>query len=237
MSRSADRKTNQLRPIKLTPDYILYPEGSILIEVGKTKVLCNATIQEEVPAWIKQQGLNQGWVTAEYGLLPRSTHKRISRESGSSGSRSQEIKRLIGRALRASVDLKQLAPYTCVVDCDVLQADGGTRTAAITAGYIAMAKAFNQLISANKLPAAVLIDQIAAVSVGIVDGQSMLDLDYQEDSRATTDLNVVMNARGEYIELQGTAEGEPFSQDQLQELLVFARNGIRELMLIQKQYY
>jgi ribonuclease PH len=232
--RENNRFPDQLRPVEIIPGYILYPEGSVLISTGNTRVLCNVTVEEMVPRWMMQQKVPGGWVTAEYALLPRSTQTRTTRENAVSGSRSQEIRRLIGRSLRAAVDLEKLGSRTCTVDCDVLQADGGTRSASITGGYVALMIALRKLIDQGVIPPEVVKGQVAAVSAGIVGGQILLDLDYAEDSHAGADINVVMNGQGEFIEVQGTAEGAPFSRSDLNQLLDFASRGIEQLFEIQK---
>ncbi len=229
------RKLNQIRPVTITPGYIVYPEGSILIGMGETKVLCNVTIENGVPSWKRDQNLPGGWVTAEYAMLPRATQRRTPREIFRPGSRTQEIRRLIGRSLRAAVDLVNLGPRTCIVDCDVLQADGGTRTAAITGGYVALYMALNKLIKAGTLPSDTLKPGIAAISVGIVSGVAMLDLCYEEDAAADVDINVVMSSEGKYVEIQGTAEGAAFSRRDFNELLDLAYIGIGELLNIQNE--
>jgi ribonuclease PH len=227
------RASDELRPTIITPDYIEYPEGSALIEMGRTKVLCNATVEESLPSWRREAG--QGWVTAEYALLPRSTHTRTPRETRGPTGRTQEIRRLIGRSLRAAVDLEKLGERTLIVDCDVLQADGGTRTASINGGYVALALALDKLIRGGLLPAEVLRTAVAAVSVGVVEGGPALDICYEEDSIAEVDFNVVMTAAGRYVEVQGTAEGGPFSRKTLDELLALAEKGIGELLALQKK--
>jgi ribonuclease PH len=229
------READELRPVTIVPDYIAYPEGSVLITMGATKVLCNVTIEDGIPAWMRAQGVSGGWVTGEYALLPRSTQRRTPRETLKLGGRTQEIRRFIGRSLRAAVDLERLGTRTCIIDCDVLQADGGTRTAAVTGGYIALAKAINKMIHEEKMPADILKGSVAAVSVGVVNQVPMLDLNYSEDSTADVDINVVMTAAGEFIELQGTAEGAPFSRGMLDRLLELASNGISELITVQEQ--
>lgn len=232
--RSDGRRNDELRPVTIVPGYVIYPEGSVLYTAGKTKVLCNVTIEEGVPRWMQTQGVSGGWITAEYALLPRSTHQRTPRESNALSGRSHEIRRLIGRSLRAAVDLNKLGQRTCIVDCDVIQADGGTRTAAITGGYVALIMALNKLIQAEILPPNVIKTAVAAVSVGVVRGIPMLDLCYEEDSTAEVDMNVVMTAQGDYIEIQSTAEGAPFSRNILDELLDLAHKGISELLAIQR---
>lgn len=227
-----DRSTKALRPLKLTPDIAPHATGSLLIECGNTRVLCAATLEAKVPGWMKQQGvLDSGWLTAEYAMLPYSTLERKPREiaRGKPDSRCTEIQRLIGRSLRAVVDLKALNGYTLWLDCDVLQADGGTRTAAITGAYVAAKIAVNRLLTEGKLPKNPFIDSVAAVSVGICAGEVILDLNYEEDSQAEVDLNVVMSGKGKFIEIQGTAERTPFDQSQLNAMLTLADEGIRQL--------
>ena len=228
------RKPDELRSVFLTPDYVIYPEGSVLIAMGNTKVLCNVTIEDDVPHWMRLQGKSGGWVTGEYALLPRSTHTRTQRETHGPGGRTQEIKRLIGRSLRAAINLDQLGARTCIVDCDVLQADGGTRTAAITGGYAALALALRKLIESGEVQEAVFASPVAAISVGVVDGIPMLDLCYAEDASADVDVNVVMNADGKFVEVQGTAEGATFSRTTLDALLDLAQNGISKLLAFQQ---
>ncbi len=230
--RPDGRAADELRKTRFTLDYVVYPEGSVLIEMGATRVLCNVTVSEQLPVW--RQGSGAGWLTAEYALLPRSTHKRTPRETRGLRGRSQEIRRLIGRALRASVDLEQLGSRQLIVDCDVLQADGGTRCAAVTGGYVAVALALRRLSEQGVVPEEVLLQPATAVSVGIVGGEAWLDLCYAEDSRAEVDLNVVADADGRIIELQGTAEGQPFQRSTLDKMLDLAGAGISELQLLQK---
>lgn len=232
--RIDSRKNNEIRSVSITPEYVVYPEGSVLIGMGKTKVLCNTTVDDELPHWMQRQEKPGGWITSEYALLPRSTHSRTKRETRGLKGRTQEIRRLIGRCLRAAVDLKNLGPRTLIIDCDVIQADGGTRTAAITGGYISMIIALNKLIQQNTLSENVLKSAVAAISVGLVDDLPMLDLCYQEDSTAGVDINVAMNSKGEFIEVQGTAEGSCFTQPQLLKMLNLAYKGIGELFSIQK---
>jgi len=234
--RADGRKNNQIRSVVIKPNYILYPEGSTLIEIGNTKVLCNVSIEESIPYWMQKQGLEGGWITAEYSLLPRSTHQRTPRENSGLSGRTQEIRRLIGRSLRACVDLKLLGPRTFIIDCDVLQADGGTRTASITGAYVALAIAIKKLIEKRVLPADFEITPVAAISAGIVAGENLLDLTYQEDSHADVDINVVMNAKGEFIEIQSTAEKNPFTYNSFLELIELTRSGISELLRIQESY-
>lgn len=233
--RMDGRKANELRPVRIQPGFIPVAEGSILIAVGQTQVLCNATVEEGVPRWMQLQGKPGGWITGEYAMLPRATERRTPRETNGLGGRTQEIRRLIGRSLRAALDLEKLGPRTCIIDCDVLQADGGTRTAAITGGYLALALALRKLIQEQVVPPDALKPPIAAVSVGMVHGIPLLDLCYAEDSAAEVDLNVVMNARGQFIEVQGTAEGKPFSKAELDHLLDLANSGIGELLTIQHE--
>jgi ribonuclease PH len=226
------RAYDALRPVKMTPGYVIHPEGSVMIDVGKTRVLCNASVLEQVPPWLA--GTGRGWVTAEYALLPRSTHTRTPRETKGLQGRTQEIRRLIGRSLRAAVDLGALGERQVIVDCDVLQADGGTRTASVTGGYVALALALSKMVQAGVLPASILRPAVAAVSVGIVDGNPMLDLCYDEDRRADVDLNVVMTGEGQFVEVQGTAEGATFDRATLDGLLDLAALGIARLLRIQK---
>ena len=232
--RPNDRAVDQIRPIKITRNYTAYAEGSVLVEFGNTKVLCNATVEENVPRWLKGQG--KGWVTAEYGMLPRATHTRNRREaaSGKQGGRTMEIQRLIARSLRAVVDLKVLGEIMTTVDCDVIQADGGTRTASISGASVAMADAINSLLASGKLKKNPMKGHVAAVSVGIVGAQALCDLEYVEDSAADTDMNVVMTEDGKMIEIQGTAEGEPFSHEELMQLLALANKGIADIVEAQK---
>lgn len=226
--RPDGRWPDELRPVDFTLGYIKYPEGSVLIEVGQTRVLCNVTVEERVPHWLEGEG--SGWLTAEYALLPRSTHERTSRETDGLGGRTQEIRRLIGRSLRAAVDLDLLGERLLIVDCDVLQADGGTRTASITGGYVAVALALRRLADQDVAPPETLRQSVAAVSVGIVDGEARLDLCYAEDSEADVDLNVAMTGEGRLVEIQGTAEGKPFSREDLDHLLSLAAQGIGRLV-------
>lgn len=228
------RKSDELRPVTLALDYTIYAEGSVLISAGNTKVLCNVTIDDGVPRWMQVQGKPGGWVTGEYAMLPRATQQRTQREYTGVGGRTHEIRRLIGRSLRAAIDMEKLGQRTCIIDCDVIQADGGTRTAAITGGYVALALALRKLESAGKIPPGTLQNAIAAVSVGVVDGVPMLDLCYAEDSRAETDANVVMTASGQFIEVQFTAEGKPFSPQMLNNLLELAYKGIGDLLALQR---
>lgn len=229
------RANDEMRPVLITPGYLDYPEGSALIEVGRTRVICTATIEERVPMWLREQ--DQGWVTAEYGMLPRATHQRTMRETRGPRDRTQEIRRLIGRSLRAAVDLRLLGERTATVDCDVIQADGGTRTASITGGYVALAIALRRLIKGGLLAPRVLGAPVAAVSVGMVQNELLLDLNYEEDSQAQVDFNVVMNGAGKYVEVQGTAEHGPFSRESMDELLKLAEKGITELLQLQREAY
>ncbi len=224
-SRPSGRAPDELRQIRITRGFTRHAEGSVLIEFGDTRVLCTASVEETVPSFLRNTG--KGWVTAEYGMLPRATHTRNRREAatGKQGGRTLEIQRLIGRALRAVVDLKALGERTITVDCDVLQADGGTRTASINGGYVAMVDAINALVRKGALRDSPIHGQVAAVSVGIWSGQPVLDLDYAEDSEAETDMNIVMNNGGGFIEVQGTAEGHAFRRNELDELLNLAANG------------
>ena len=228
--RIDQRAENQLRPIKITRNYTRYAEGSVLVEFGHTKVLCTASIDNSVPRFLKGQG--QGWVTAEYGMLPRSTHTRSDREAarGKQSGRTQEIQRLIGRSLRAMVDLKKLGEHTITIDCDVIQADGGTRTASITGAAVALIDAMNVLLEKKKIKNDPLKGLVAAVSVGIHNGEALLDLNYDEDSTCETDLNVVMTQSGEFIEIQGTAEEKPFTREQANQMLALAEEGIKQVV-------
>jgi ribonuclease PH len=231
MPRPDGRAADQLRPTTLTRNFLLHPEGSVLVEFGATKVICTATVEDKVPQFLKGQQL--GWVTAEYGMLPRSTNTRMNRENRGPSGRSQEIQRLVGRALRAVTDRSKLGERTVWIDCDVIQADGGTRTAAITGGWIALADAVGRIPGVNLK--AVLRDCVAAISVGIVGGLPLLDLNYPEDSTAEVDMNVVMTGGGEFVEVQGTAEQVPFGRGRLDELLGLAERGIRQLVAVQRK--
>ncbi|MEX8519600.1 MAG: ribonuclease PH [Leptothrix sp. (in: b-proteobacteria)] len=232
--RSNGRAVNALRPVRITRHYTKHAEGSVLVEFGDTKVLCTASVEEKVPP--HQKGSGEGWVTAEYGMLPRSTHTRSAREAakGKQSGRTQEIQRLIGRSLRCVFDLKRLGERTIHLDCDVLQADGGTRTAAITGAFVAATDAVSWLIAQGKLSASPIRDGLAAISVGIVEGTPLLDLEYTEDSACDTDMNVVMTGAGGFVELQGTAEGVAFSRAEMDQLLALAEAGIRDLLAAQK---
>ena len=233
--RPSGRADDELRPVRLTPQFTRHAEGSVLIGFGDTHVLCNASVENRVPAFLRGKG--SGWVTAEYGMLPRATHTRNAREAarGRQGGRTLEIQRLIGRSLRAVVDLNALGERTITLDCDVLQADGGTRAAAITGSYVALVFAMRQLRETGKIVDDPIHGQIAAVSVGIVDGRPVLDLDYAEDGGAETDMNVVMNEADGFVEIQGTAEGHAFRRDELEQLLDLARSGIHSLIEQQRR--
>ncbi|MCA9395183.1 MAG: ribonuclease PH [Candidatus Omnitrophica bacterium] len=232
MPRSEDRQNDQLRTVKVTKDYICHPAGSCLIEFGQTKVICSASVEEDVPPFLRNSGA--GWVTAEYGMLPCATNTRNRRDKTMTAGRTLEIQRLIGRSLRAVVDRSKLGERTVKVDCDVIQADGGTRTAAITGGYIALALAIEKMLQQGVLDYSPLTDQVAAISVGMFNNQPVLDLNYEEDSNAQMDMNVVMMGNGDFVEVQGTAEGKPFNKQQLDDLLDLAKVGIEELLTIQK---
>ena len=227
--RSDGRAADQMRPVKLTPDFVPVAEGSVLIEVGQTRVICTATVDDGVPSFLKGSG--KGWVTGEYGMLPRATEQRTARESsrGRQSGRTLEIARLIGRSLRAVIDQQKLGERTVWLDCDVIQADGGTRTASITGAFVALTMALERLVAAGMLRAVPLTDSVAATSVGLVLGEPRLDLCYEEDSHAEVDMNVVMTGSGKFVEIQATAEGRPFAGEQLDELLALATGGIREL--------
>lgn len=232
--RPSQRQANELRPIRITRNFTCHAEGSVLVEFGNTRVLCTASVEENVPSFLK--GKKQGWLTAEYGMLPRSTHTRSAREAakGKQTGRTQEIQRLIGRSLRAVVDMTALGERQIIIDCDVLQADGGTRTAAITGACVAVQDAIGKLIAAGTLTESPMRDWVAAVSVGMYKGVPVLDLDYAEDSDCDTDMNVVMTGSGGFIEVQGTAEGAPFAREELNALLALAEQGISELVALQK---
>lgn len=231
--RPSGRAADQMRPVTFTRHYTCHAEGSVLVAFGNTKVLCTASVDERVPGFLKGKG--QGWVTAEYGMLPRATNTRSPREAarGKQGGRTMEIQRLIGRSLRAIVDLEALGEVQITLDCDVLQADGGTRTASISGAYVALQDAVSSLIKRGKLKKNPVHGQLASVSVGIYNGEPVLDLDYPEDSNAETDMNVVMNEAGQFIELQGTAEGHAFRREELDALLVLAEKGINDIMVAQ----
>ncbi len=235
MPRPSGRAPNQLRDVRITRQYTRHAEGSVLVEFGDTKVICTASVDAGVPRFLRGEG--QGWVTAEYGMLPRSTGSRMDREAarGKQGGRTVEIQRLIGRSLRAAVDMKKLGEHTITVDCDVIQADGGTRTAAITGACVALADAIAHMQQKGMIKASPLVQMVAAVSVGVFGGVPVLDLDYAEDSRAETDMNVIMTEGGAFIEVQGTAEAAPFSRADLDALLALAEEGIAALVRLQKQ--
>ena len=232
--RPSQRQPDQLRTVRITRHFTRHAEGSVLIEMGDTRVLCTASVEENVPPFLRGKG--QGWVTAEYGMLPRSTHTRSAREAakGKQTGRTQEIQRLIGRSLRAVTDLNALGERQITLDCDVLQADGGTRCASITGAWIALHDACDKLVQAGKLPANPIKDHVAAISVGLFQGTPVLDLDYPEDSNCDTDMNVIMTGRGGLVEVQGTAEGEPFTREQMNVLLDLATLGIRQLVAAQE---
>jgi len=232
--RPSGRDNDQLRDIKITRNYTMHAEGSVLIECGNTKVLCNATVEEYVPGFLKGKG--SGWVTAEYGMLPRSTSSRMRREAsaGKQGGRTMEIQRLIGRSLRACIDTKLLGERTVTIDCDVIQADGGTRTASISGAFVALTDAIQVLLEKGSLKQNPIKCQVAAISVGVYQGSPVLDLDYPEDCSAETDMNIVMDSNGGFIEIQGTAEGDAFSEDHLSAMLGLARKGINEIFTLQK---
>ena len=232
--RAGARPANAMRAVRITRDFTMHAEGSVLIEFGNTKVLCTASVEEKVPP--HKRGSGEGWVTAEYGMLPRATHTRSDREAarGKQSGRTQEIQRLIGRSMRAVFDLKALGERTIQLDCDVLQADGGTRTASITGAFVAAEDAVKKLLSSGKITASPIIAQVAAISVGIVQGTPLLDLEYTEDSACDTDMNVVMTGAGHFVEVQGTAEGAAFSRDEMSQLLALADKGIRELVAAQR---
>ena len=234
MSRPSGRRPEQLRAVKLTRNYTKHAEGSVLVEFGETKVICTASVENSVPRFLRGKG--QGWVTAEYGMLPRSTGERMAREAsrGKQGGRTLEIQRLIGRSLRAAVDLAALGENTITVDCDVIQADGGTRTASITGGCVALTDAVQHLVETGAIKQSPITNMVASVSVGIFKGVPVLDLDYAEDSNAETDMNVVMNSAGGFIEVQGTAEEAPFSEEEFQQMLALAKRGIADLVKVQK---
>jgi ribonuclease PH len=234
-SLRGNRAPDALRPVRITRSYTIHAEGSVLIEFGNTKVLCTASVEEKVPG--HKKGSGEGWVTAEYGMLPRATHTRGDREAarGKQSGRTQEIQRLIGRSMRAVFDLKNLGERTIHLDCDVLQADGGTRTASITGAFVAAQDAVNLLLSQGKLAASPILGHVAAISVGLLDGVPLLDLEYTEDSTCDTDMNVVMTGAGHYVEVQGTAEGAAFTRREMDSLLALAEKGIGELIVLQQQ--
>ena len=233
--RSGNRAADQLRPVRITRGYTIHAEGSVLIEFGDTKVLCTASVEEKVPP--HKRGSGEGWVTAEYGMLPRATHTRGDREAarGKQSGRTQEIQRLIGRSLRAVFDLKKLGERTIALDCDVLQADGGTRTASITGAWVAAQDAVSKLLAEGRITETPITGSVAAISVGIVQGTPLLDLEYTEDSACDTDMNVVMTGAGHFVEVQGTAEGAAFTREEMDELLMLADKGIQQLVKLQQQ--
>ena len=233
-ARTDGRRADELREVRITPGFMPYAEGSALIELGRTRVVCTATLEDRVPPFRRNTG--QGWLTAEYSMLPRATQQRTQRETGRGGpsGRTHEIQRLIGRSLRAVTNLSRMGERTITLDCDVLQADGGTRTASITGAYVALVLACRRLVKENRLPAVPVRGEVAAVSVGIVAGAALLDLKYDEDSRAEVDMNVVCTGDGRFVELQGTAEGQPFSHDQMEELLALARRGLETIFAAQR---
>ena len=235
MNRPSNRKPDELRPINITRNYTKHAEGSVLIECGDTKVLCTASVGERIPPWLKGKG--RGWVTAVYGMLPRSTTERMRREaaSGKQGGRTMEIQRLIGRSLRAAINLEALGERVITLDCDVIQADGGTRTSSISGAWVALSDAIQGLLDAGTLEKSPLLSPVASISVGIYQGVPILDLDYAEDSSADTDMNIVMNAEGQFIEIQGTAEAAPFSDEEMSAMLKLAHKGIREINEIQQR--
>ncbi len=233
--RPSKRAADQMRDVKITNNYTMHAEGSVLVEFGNTKVICTASVEKNIPGWLRGKG--SGWVTAEYGMLPRSTGNRMRREAagGKQGGRTMEIQRLIGRSLRAAIDLEALGENCISIDCDVIQADGGTRTASITGAYVALSDAVNFMLKNKMIKKNPLFGKVASVSVGIYNGTPVLDLDYDEDSNAETDMNVVMNDADAFIEVQGTAEGHAFRMDELNAMLELARKGIAELMQIQDE--
>jgi ribonuclease PH len=233
MTRRDGRKPEDLRPVRITRNYVKHAEGAVLVEVGDTRVICTASVEDRVPPFLR--GAGQGWVTAEYGMLPRATTTRTAREAGRTGGRTHEIQRLVGRSLRAVIELAKLGERTITVDCDVIQADGGTRTAAITGGFLALADCLHGLQSGGRLLQEPLRDRVAATSVGLVAGTALLDLDYSEDSTAEVDMNVVMTGAGRFVEVQGTAEQTPFDVAQLETLLGLARRGIERLVELQRR--
>jgi len=233
--RPSGRATDEMRPVTFTRNFTCHAEGSVLVEFGNTKVICTASIEENVPGWMRGKG--KGWITAEYGMLPRSTHSRMGREAarGKQSGRTQEIQRLIGRSLRAIVNMEALGERQIMIDCDVIQADGGTRTASITGAYVAMYDAVEKLMKKRNLKRNPIQGQLASVSVGIFEGAPVLDLDYPEDSNAETDMNVVMNSGGHFIEVQGTAEGHAFTREEMNDMLGLAEKGIQEIMVAQRE--
>lgn len=233
MSRNSGRKDDEKRCVEIVTGFNPFAEGSCLIKCGNTHVVCTATVEDKVPSWLK--GQEKGWVTAEYAMLPRATLTRVPRETKKPSGRSQEIQRLVGRALRAGVDLEKMPEISVTIDCDVLQADGGTRTASITGGFVALYQALQKMVAAEKLPENPVREFVAAISCGICDGAAVLDLDYAEDSSAQADTNFVLTESGKIVEIQGTAEGQPFDESQFAELMRLARKGIGELIAKQKE--
>jgi len=233
--RPSGREASEMRELRFVPDYTIHAEGSVLTSFGDTRVLCTASVEERVPAWMRNTG--RGWVTGEYGMLPRATHTRSGREAsrGKQGGRTLEIQRLIGRSLRAVTDLEALGERSVTLDCDVIQADGGTRTASISGAYVALAIAMHRLCSAGRIKKTPLHGQVAAISVGIYRGKPVLDLDYAEDSEAETDMNIVMNDAGRFIEVQGTAEGHAFTDDEFDAMIALARSGISDIIVAQNE--
>ena len=234
-ARTDGRAANELRPVKITPGFLPYAEGSVLIEMGQTRVVCSASVDERLPPFLRNSG--QGWITAEYSMLPRATQQRTSREIGRGGpsGRTHEIQRLIGRSIRAAANMRLLGERTITLDCDVLQADGGTRTAAITGAYVAFALAVKRLLAAGKIQRNIITNEVAAISVGVVENTPLLDLKYDEDSCAEVDMNVVCTGDGRFIEVQGTAEREPFSRAQMDSLLALATEGLASLIAVQRR--
>lgn len=236
--RNNNRKNDEMREVKVTKNYIIHPEGSVLIEFGNTKVICNATIEEKIPRWLKMdnssKGIHSGWIAAEYSMLPRATNTRVQRESikGKISGRTMEIQRLIGRSLRAVIDLEKLGDRTIMVDCDVIQADGGTRTASITGAYLAVELAIEKLIDENKLKEIPIKSKVAAISVGKVRNEIILDLDYEEDSAADVDMNIIMTDKGEFVEIQGTGEEATFTQDELLKFIELSKNAFNKLFTL-----
>lgn len=233
MTRLSSRKNNEKRVLEIIPNFNPFAEGSCLIKTGNTHVICTASVEEKVPSWLKDQ--QKGWITAEYAMLPRATQTRVPRETKKPSGRSQEIQRLVGRALRAGVDLTKMPDISIIIDCDVIQADGGTRTASITGGFVALCLALKKLLAEGKITENPIKEFVAAVSCGICNGECVLDLDYQEDSSAQADTNFVLSESGKIIEIQGTAEGNPFDKQQFEELFALARKGIQELITKQKE--
>ena len=233
MKRSDGRESKALRPVKITRNYLKHAEGSVLIQIGDTKVICTASVEERVPPFLRNTG--KGWVTAEYSMLPRSTNTRTSRDKGGGGGRTFEIQRLIGRSLRSVIDLTAFGERTIWIDCDVIQADGGTRTASITGAYVALVDAFRKMVKNGMIEKVPVKDSVAAISVGKVDGEVLLDLNYEEDSKAEVDMNVVMTGSEKFVEIQGTAEGGVFTKKEMDALMKIAQNGIKVLTRIQKK--